>query len=190
MRERGGGGGEEEDEEEERAELVVLRALLGRWSAIVLFVSSQSSFWRAISSPCTPTARPSPPRLVLQRHTMEPGQLSNMRNLLAVLVAQAPPSCWLNDVAPRTVAEAEVDRVRAHRHAQHEGSDNDRAVRTHRAHLMDLAHVPLRQVAVERPGPADCCGGGGGRGGEGRHEVHSARGEWQESMTYTWPPCS
>ena len=55
-------GGEEEEEEEGRAELVVLRALLGRWSAIVLFVSSQSSFWRAISSPCTPTltARPFP----------------------------------------------------------------------------------------------------------------------------------
>ena len=41
--------GEDEEEAEGRAELVVLRALLGRWSAIVLFVSSQSSFWRAIS---------------------------------------------------------------------------------------------------------------------------------------------
>ena len=107
LRERDGGEEEEEEEEDEeeaegRAELVVLRALLGRWSAIVLFVSSQSSFWRAISSPCTPTltARPSPPRLVLQRHTMEPGQWLNMLTFLAVLVDQAPPSCWLNDVAP------------------------------------------------------------------------------------------
>ena len=112
MRERDGGGGEEEEEEEEeRAELVVLRALLGRWSAIVLFVSSQSSFWRAISSPCTPRSLHDPsPRLVLQRHTMEPGQLRNMPFLLAVLVDQAPPSCWLNDVASATVAEVERGR--------------------------------------------------------------------------------
>ena len=27
--------------------------------------------------------------------------------LSAVLVDQAPPSCWLNDVAPETVAEVE-----------------------------------------------------------------------------------
>ena len=39
---------------------------------------------------------------------MEPGQLANMRYLLAVLVAQAPPSCWLNDEAPETVAELEL----------------------------------------------------------------------------------
>ena len=98
LRERGGRGEEEEEEEEE---LVVLRALLGRWSAIVLFVSSQSSFWRAISSPCTHALTHDPsPRLVLQRHTMEPGQLLNMLYLSAVLVDQAPPSCWLNDVAP------------------------------------------------------------------------------------------
>ena len=34
----------------------------------------------------------------------------NMRYLLAVLVDQAPPSCWLNDLAPKTVAEVEEAR--------------------------------------------------------------------------------
>ena len=41
---------------------------------------------------------------------MEPGQLWNIQGLLAVLVDQAPPSCWLNDVAPETVAEVEGAR--------------------------------------------------------------------------------
>ena len=114
---------QDEEEEEDRAELVVLRALLGRWSAIVLFVSSQSSFWRAISSPCTRSLHDPPPRLVLQRHTMEPGQFSNMCSLSAVLVDQAPPSCWLNDLAPRTVAEVEWGREGEGdtKRAQHEG---------------------------------------------------------------------
>ena len=50
--------------------------------------------------------------------TMEPGQLKNMLILLAVLVAQAPPSCWLNDVASMTVAAVEVgEEVRAARGA-------------------------------------------------------------------------
>ena len=47
---------------------------------------------------------------------MEPGQLRNMSSLLAVLVDQAPPSCWLNDVARWTVAEVE-EEVRAARGA-------------------------------------------------------------------------
>ena len=42
--------------------------------------------------------------------TMEPGQLLNILYLLAVLVAQAPPSCWLNDLASQTVAEVEEAR--------------------------------------------------------------------------------
>ena len=122
LRERDGGG--DEEEEEERAEVVVLRALLGRWSAIVLFASSQSSFWRAISSPAHPRSLHDPsPRLVLQRHTMEPGQLWNMLIFLAVLVDQAPPSCWLNDSAPPTVAEVEGRRGEGGTtRAQHEWS--------------------------------------------------------------------
>ena len=55
---------------------------------------------------------------MLRRHTIEPGQLLNMLTLLAVLVDQAPPSCWLNDVAPRTVVEVEEgEEVRAARGA-------------------------------------------------------------------------
>ena len=49
---------------------------------------------------------------------MEPGQSANMFSLSAVLVAQAPPSCWLNDVAHSTVAEVEGgEEVRAARGA-------------------------------------------------------------------------
>ena len=49
---------------------------------------------------------------------MEPGQLANMCHMSAVLVAHAPPSCWLNDVAPSTVAEVEGgEEVRAARGA-------------------------------------------------------------------------
>ena len=54
--------------------------------------------------------------------------------LSAVLVDQAPPSCWLNDVAPETVAEVEGDEeVRAARGA----------LSTRGAAEVDNSHMPL-----------------------------------------------
>ena len=107
--------------------------------------------------------RPSPkglPFLLLILPSMEPGQSWNMLYLLAVLVAQVPPSCWLNDVAQATVAAVEEGRggEDGMRRAQHEGGGMARQL-THGLHVLHLPHVPLGHVAVERPGPADCCGG-------------------------------
>ena len=59
---------------------------------------------------------------------MLPGEPRNMQPLLAVLVSHMPLSCWLNDVAPSTVAEVvSGEEVRAGtKRAQHEGSGRGR----------------------------------------------------------------